>query len=317
MHILRTLNFDAGVLCEWDHDRQSHNQHKPVSVRVDITSPKVHEVSSQHDEAAEQIPEQHHLVSAHTRHQACEHGVVVGFGHDPVDQGREHAGHGGAHGEEQVPDLQCDGEHRHRGRAGHGSQQEVRHVVVHQVEDLVKEDPKAEHRDGLEHRPFQALESEAHAERACGIPDVHQQQHAGDGQLRAGDADRPHAKPEQKHRQERLRDGGEQLSGLLEHELLVRHDVGVEWRGQQLDGDVDGHDAHQYAGQDQFVGGQTTGKEAPHIDGQRHAANQTQQRHHDVNQQEHAVEPADAQLIALRLLAHVETHVRPVESGAQ
>lgn len=215
------------------------------------------EIPSKYNKSAEQVPEQHHLVPPHTRHKPREHIVVIRLGNDAINHGDEHVRHSGAHGEEDIPDLQCDSEHRHRGRTGHSAQQEVRHVVVHQVEDLVEEDPEAEHRDSLEHRPFQALESETHAKRARGIPDVHQQQHAGDGQLRAGDTDRAHAQPEQKHRQEWLSDGSKQLSGLLEHELLMRHDIRVERRGQQLNGDVDGHDAHKLAGQHQFVGGQT------------------------------------------------------------
>lgn len=317
MTVFRALNFNASVLGERNHNRQRHDQYKPVGIGVSVPRPDMDEIPSKYNKSAKQVPKQHHLVSPHTRHKPCEHIVVIRLGNDAINHGNEHVRHGGAHGEEDIPDLQRDGEHRHRGRAGHGAQQEVRHVVVHQVEDLVEEDPEAEHRDGLEHRPFQALEGETHAKRARGIPDVHQQQHAGDEHLRAGDADRAHAEPEQEHGQERLRDGCEQLPGLLEHELLVRHDVGIERRGQQLDRDIDGHDAHKLTCQHKLAGSQTARKEASHINSQRRTANQAQQRHYSVDKQEHAIETADAQLVALRFLSHVEAHVRPVETGAQ
>ena len=317
MPVFRALNLDASVLGERNHNRQRHDQYKPVGVGVSVPRPDMDEIPSKYNKSAEQVPEQHHLVPPHTRHKPCEHIVVIRLGNDAVDHGHEHVRHGGTHGEEQIPDLQCDSEHRHRGRTGHSAQQEVWHVVVHQVEDLVEEDPEAEHRDGLEHRPFQPFEGETHAKRARGIPDVHQQQHAGDGQLRAGDTDRAHAQPEQKHRQEWLSDGSKQLSGLLEHKLFVRHDVGVKRCGQQLDHHIDCHDPHKLTCQHKLTGSQAARKEASHINSQCRTANQAQQRHYSVDKQEHAIETTDAQFIALRFLAHVEAHVRSIESGAQ
>lgn len=134
------------------------------------------------------------------------------FGDDAVDHGHEHVGHGGAHGEEDVPDLHGDGEHRHSRGTGHRAQQEVGHVVVDQIEDLVQENPETEDGDCFEYRPLQPREREPHAEFADRVDDVHQQQDRGDGQLRDSNADSTHAKKQQRDGNDGNHERGDQLT---------------------------------------------------------------------------------------------------------
>lgn len=117
--VLGALDFDAGVLGQWNHDRQDHGHGEPVRVLVGGAGPDIDEVPAQEDESAVQEPEQDHLVASHPGHQFGKDPVIVVLGDDAVDLGHEHVRHRGAHGEEDVPDLHRNREHRNRVRAGH------------------------------------------------------------------------------------------------------------------------------------------------------------------------------------------------------
>lgn len=135
--VLGALNLDAGVLGQGNHDGQNHDDGEPVGIMVLGAGPNLDEVLADDDESTIQEPEQDHLITADPGHQLGEDAVVVVFGDDVVDHGHEHVGHGGAHGEEDVPDLHGDGEYRYRGGTGHRTKQEIRYVIVDQVENLV------------------------------------------------------------------------------------------------------------------------------------------------------------------------------------
>lgn len=192
--VLGALYFDAGVLCQGNHDGQDHNDGEPVGVPVFGAGPDLDEVLTDSDEPPIQEPKQDHLVAADSCHQFGEDTVIIMLGDDTVDHGHEHVGHGGTHGEEDVPDLHGDSEHRHSRGTGHSAQQEIGHVVVDQVENLIQENPEAEYRDCFEHRPLQPGKRESHPQLADCVNDIHQQQDCGDGQLRDGNADRSHTK---------------------------------------------------------------------------------------------------------------------------
>lgn len=318
--VLRTLDLDAGVLGEGNHDGQHHDQAQPVRVRVRLAGPQPHEEPSEHDEPAEQVPEDDHLIASHARHQPGQDRVVIRFGDDAVDLRGEHVRHGRRHGEEDVPDLHRDGEHRDRRRAGHRAQQEVGHVVVDQIEDLVQEDPEAEHRDRSEQRPFQATEREPHTQPTRGERDVPRQQDGRDRQLGARHAHRSHAEPQKQDGEERLRQRGEQLPGLLEHEPLVRHDVRVERSGQHRHRDVHAHDHQQHAGQTDLTLGQAAGEQRMHVQDHHAATDQAQRRDREIHEQEHAVQTPHTRTVvrtAGGTLAHIKTHITPIEARRQ
>ena len=243
--VLRTLDLDAGVLCQRDHDRQCHDQAQPIGVRVGAAGPDRHEVLAHDHEPTVDEPEQDHLVAADPGHEPSESVVVVIFGDNPVDLGDEHVRHGRAHSEENVPDLHRDRERGDCAGARHRAQKEVRHVVVHQIEDLVQEDPETEHRNHLEQAPLQSGEHEPHAKHAHRVTDVQKQQDRTDRELRVGHADGPHTQIQKQNREQGHRQRGEQLSGLLERKPFMCHDKRVERRGHQLHRDVHAHNHQQ------------------------------------------------------------------------
>lgn len=194
MAVLGALDLDARVLAERDAERQRHGADEVVGVQEALAGPSGDEEAPQQHEPAVHPAEQEHLVAPDARHKARQLSVVVRLRNDAVDLGDEDVRHHRREGDEDVPDLDRHGEHRHDRRACEGSEHHVRHALVDEVADLVHEDPRRERRDGAEERRIEPPEAEAHAEPAVGEPHVERQQDHRDEELRQAHADRPQAK---------------------------------------------------------------------------------------------------------------------------
>lgn len=103
---------------------------------------------------------------------------------------------------------------------------------------------------------------EPHLEAVQAEARVEGEQHQVDREPGNRDADNPEPQEQQSVRAERCRQRGEHLAGILEAELLVREDVGLEHRIEARHGDAARHDGQNPPRQPRLVGSETRREES-------------------------------------------------------
>lgn len=149
----------------------------------------------------------------------------------------------------------------------------------------------------------------AHAKAPDGEAGVESEEHQHHGELRERHAHGAHPRAEQQVGQEGRGERREELPRLLEAELLVGLDVGVEDRGEERGRDVHRHDGHEGLCERHLLRREPGREHQPGVRGEGEAERERRRADHDVEEEVHPVEAADVPLRALGPGLRVEPQV--------